>query len=111
MNQMLMRPSGACRMYAEVTTAFPILIHQDNGHYVATLLGAPDVRAEAMTREGALADMQCILEKRVAQGELAFLEVSEKLGIMAIAGKYRDDPTLADIRDEIYRQRDAEPKE
>jgi predicted RNase H-like HicB family nuclease len=98
-------------MNAEVNMAFPIQIYQENGNYVATLLGAPEVRTEAMTREGALADMQCALEKRIAKGELVFLEVPEKLGILAIAGKYKDDPTLADIRDEIYRQRDAEPKE
>jgi len=91
--------------------AFPIFIHQDNGHFVATLLGAPDVRVESMTRDGALADMQIALEKRFAQGELVFLDVPQKCGILAMAGKYRDDPTLADIREEIYRQRDAEPKE
>ena len=90
--------------------SFPIFIHQDNGHFVATLLGAPEVQVTAPTRESALAQMQSVLDQRFSVGELVFLEVPRK-GIMAIAGKYRDDPTLKDIRDEIYRERDAEPKE
>lgn len=90
--------------------SFPILIHQDNGHFVATLLGAPEMRVVAPTRESALAQMQSVLDQRFAKGELVFLDVPHE-GIMAIAGKYRDDPTIGGIRDEIYRERDAEPKE
>lgn len=90
--------------------SFPVFIHQDNGHYVATLVGVPDVRVTALTRDAALAEMQTALEKHAADGELVFLNLPPK-GIMALAGKYRDDPTLQDICDEIYRNRDAEPKE
>jgi hypothetical protein len=98
-------------MRVEGTMAFPIFIHQDNGHFVATLVGVPEVRVSAPTRDAALAQMQTELRQRMACGEIVFLELPQPGGIMAIAGKYRDDPTLADIRDEIYRQRDAEPKE
>ena len=90
--------------------SFPVFIHQDNGHFVATLLGAPDVRVTAATRDGALTQMQNVLDQRFAQGELVFLDVPRK-GIMAIAGKYKDDESLAEICEEAYRQRDAEPKE
>lgn len=90
--------------------AFPIFVHQDDGHLVATLLGSPEVRVEAPTREEALAQMRATLEIRMSLGELVFLEVPTE-GILAAAGKYRDDPSLQEICDEIYRQRDAEPKE
>jgi hypothetical protein len=93
------------------TMAFPIFIHQDNGQYTATLLGAPDVRVSAPTRQEALAQMQAALEQRLAAGELVFLDVPAPEGIMAAAGKHQDDPFLDDIVEDIYRQRDAEPKE
>jgi len=90
--------------------SFPIFIHQDNGQFVATLVGSPDVRAEAPTRDGALAQIQTVLEQRFAHGELVFLNVPAE-GILAAAGKYADDPFLSEICEDIYRERDAEPKE
>ena len=90
--------------------SFPVFINQDNGHFVATLVGVPEVRVTAPSREIALAEMRVILQQRMSQGELVFLDL-EPEGILAMAGKYRDDPTIQDICDEIYRERDAEPKE
>ena len=97
-------------MYAQAFMSFPIFIHQANGHHVATLIGRPDVQVTAPTREAALAEMRTTLRQRISKGELVFLDL-EPQGIPAIAGKYADDPTLDDIREKIYRQRDAEPKE
>jgi hypothetical protein len=90
--------------------SFPVFIRQDNGQYIATVLGAPEMRVSAPSRQQALAQMQAALERRLTSGEIVFLEVAQE-GIMAAAGKYRDDPFLDDICKEIYRQRDAEPKE
>lgn len=90
---------------------YPVAVRQENGRYVATLLGAPELRAEGATREAALAQLQALLQERVARGELVSMEVEPKSGVLAIAGKYRDDPTLAEMCAEIYRERDAEPKE
>jgi hypothetical protein len=90
--------------------SIPVHIHQDNGHFVATLVGEPDVTAKSATKSGVIAEMQALLDKRFSQGELIFLDVPKK-GVLSFAGKYRDDPTIAEIREEIYRQRDAEPKE
>jgi hypothetical protein len=90
--------------------SFPVFVHRDNGQFVATLVGVPDIRVTALTRHDVLAQMQATLEKHASEGELVFLDLPSR-GIMAIAGKYRDDPTLQDICDEIYRNRDAEPKE
>ena len=90
--------------------SFPVSIHQDNGHYIATLVGSPDVRVTAPTREAALAEMQIVLDQRFSKGELVSLKVPSE-GFLAGAGKYRDDPFLLDICAEIYRERNAEPKE
>ena len=90
---------------------FPVFIHQNNGHFEATLVGSPDIRVIAPTRERALADMQAALDQRFAAGELVFLDVPRPKGIMAIAGMFKDDESLREICAEIYRQRDAEPKE
>ena len=90
--------------------SLPVSIHQDHGHFVATLVGSPDVRVSAATREEALAEIQTILEARVLHGDLVFVEAPRQ-GISAFAGKYRDDPSLTQIREDIYLARDAEPKE
>ena len=90
--------------------SFPIFIHQDNGHFVATLVGEPGLRATGATRDLALSEMRQALQARFSNGELVFLDVPTE-GILGAAGKYRDDPFLAEICDEIYRRRDAEPKE
>lgn len=90
--------------------SFPVFVHQDNGHFVATLVGSPEVRVTAATRASAIAQMQTALEERFAQGELVFLEVPSD-GFMSLAGKYKDDDSMTEICEEIYRQRDAEPKE
>ena len=91
--------------------SFPIFVHQDNGHFVATLVGVPEVSVTAPTREAALAEMQASLQRRVSCGEIVFLDVPAKKGVMAFAGKYRDDESLTEICEEAYRRRDAEPKE
>src|ERR1051325_8006077 len=97
-------------MRVEAAMSFPILVHQDNGHFVASLIGEPKLRATAPTRDAALAELQQVLQKRVAHGDLVFLDLPRQ-GNTAVAGYFRDDPTLQEIRDEIYRERNAEPKE
>jgi hypothetical protein len=48
--------------------------------------------------------------KRVLHGDLVFVEAPLQ-GIAALAGKYRDNTSLTQIREEIYQARDAELKE
>lgn len=90
--------------------SFPVLIQQQNGDFVAMLLGAPSVRVTSPTRALAIAEMQGVLQERIVEGEIVLLDLPSQ-GIMALAGKYRDDPTLQEICDEIYQERDGEPKE
>ena len=62
------------------------------------------------TRESVLAEMEKLLEQQFARRPCPYGGVAEG-GLLAAAGIFRDDPTLADICAEIYRERDAEPKE
>ena len=86
---------------------FSVIVHPAAGQFEATLVGAPDVRATAATRILALAALETLIEKRVQQGELVTLEIGRK-GLAGLFGKYRDDPTLQDICDEAYKERDAD---
>ena len=89
---------------------FPVIVHSHSGLFEAALIGAPEVNATASTRAEALAALETALEKRVEQGELVNLEIGRK-GLMGLFGKFRDDPTLQDICDEAYRERDADVRE
>jgi hypothetical protein len=86
---------------------FPVLVHPNNGQFEAELVGAPNVRASAPTRQQALDALETAIEKRVQQGELVALEIHPK-GLIGLFGKFRDDPTLREICDEAYQERDAD---
>jgi hypothetical protein len=89
--------------------SFPVFVHQNNGHFFATLVGVPELQVTAPARETALAQMQAVLAQRFAQGELVFLNV-EPDGFLALAGAFKDDDSLTEICEEAYRRRDDEPK-
>jgi hypothetical protein len=85
---------------------FPATVHPSNGEFEAALVGAPDVRATARTREDALAALESVIAERLDQGELVALEVRRR-GLTGLFGKYRDDPTLREICEQAYQDRDA----
>ena len=89
---------------------FSVIVHPAAGQFEASLVGACDVRATGPTRAVALAALEAAIEKRVEQGELLTLEIGRK-GLAGLFGKYRDDPTLQDICDEAYKERDADVRE
>lgn len=89
---------------------FPVLVQPVNGQFAASLVGAPDVRATASTPAEAVAALKAALEQRLVQGELVALEVGQR-GVSGLAGTFRDDPTLREICDEAYQQRNSEPIE
>lgn len=86
---------------------FPVFVHAANGQFEAALVGAPDVRATASTREEALAALEAAIARRLDQGELVALEVRRR-GLAQLFGKYRDDPTLREICATAYQERDAD---
>jgi hypothetical protein len=85
---------------------FPVHVSPLNGAFTAVILGAPEMKATGSTREVALEALKTELEQQISSGELVFLEVEPK-GLLGLAGKYKDDPTLDDIVSEAYRYRDA----
>jgi hypothetical protein len=89
---------------------FPVLVHPSQGQFEASLVGAPEVSAKAPTREEALAALETAIAKRLDQGELVVLEVRRR-GLAGLFGKYRDDPTLREICDAAYQERDADVRE
>ena len=89
---------------------FPVVVHPTNGQFEATLVGAPNVSALAATREEALAKLESAISRRLDQGELVLLEV-RRHGLAGLFGKYRDDPTLREICQEAYTERDADVQE
>src|SRR5215203_463125 len=92
--------------------SIPVTVMPENGAFTAAVLGRAELRAAAATRDAAVAALQAELQKRVASGELTFIDV-EPPGLQALAGKYKDDPAWNaawdDIVTEIYRHR-AEQK-
>ena len=89
---------------------FPVMVHLSQGEFEASLVGAPEVRATASTRAQALANLESAISKRLDQGELVMLEVRRR-GLTGLFGKFRDDPTLREICEEAYKDRDAHLKE
>ena len=53
---------------------FPISVEAENGVFVASLIGAPNLRVVETTRGQALATLRAQLQQRIAQGELIALE-------------------------------------
>jgi hypothetical protein len=86
---------------------FPVLVEPFNGQFVAKLVGEQELRVVRRTRDEALAAMTTELQQRVERGELVSVEIVRR-GASAAVGKFADDPTLAEICDEIYAERNRE---
>lgn len=88
---------------------FPVTVHPAAGNFEAVLVGSSDVRATGATREEALATLESVIAKRLDEGELVALEV--RRGLAGLFGKFRDDPTLREICEQAYKERDADLQE
>ena len=86
---------------------FAVLVKPERGQFTATLVGAPEFHVTGESRDGALSALSDQIAQRVASGELAALEIQPDGG-PAVFGRFIDDPTLQEICDEAYRQRDVE---
>jgi hypothetical protein len=85
----------------------PVWVEQSNGKFTATILGAPQVKAQADTKEQAVAAVTAQLRNAIAHGQVVFVDPGF-VGVSGLAGKYKDDPTLREICEEAYRLRDAD---
>lgn len=84
-----------------------VLVQQSNGQFSASLVGSSTLQVVRPSRSEAIAALQSELAEKVAKGELVDLDV-RPIGVSGISGKFRDDPALREICDEIYHQRAAE---
>jgi hypothetical protein len=84
-----------------------ILIQPSDGQYTASLIGSPELRCIRPSRDEALAALRSELAQKVRAGELVDLDISA-VGVSGLAGRFADDPSLGDICQEIYRDRDAD---
>ena len=86
---------------------FTVLLEGRNGHFIASLVGAPNLSVTEPTRAQAIAALKAEIQHRIELGELLELEI-DLIGVSNIAGKYQNDPTLREICEEAYQRRDAE---
>ena len=87
-----------------------VLVEHSEGQFCASPLGMAGLRFVGPSREEVLISLRRALADKLANGELVDLE-TEPLGVSGQSGRFRDDPTLSDIRDQIYHDRDSERPE
>jgi hypothetical protein len=88
------------------------VVAAENGHYRASVFGAPEESATADTREAAVEALRSRLARRATAGELVTVDI-EPQGVMAFANsKHKDDPEWRrlwqDIKRQAYLERDEE---
>ena len=87
----------------------PVWVEQQNGKFTASVPGVPELRASGETNEAAVAALQTVLSPHLSARELVLLD-AEPLGVLALAGKFKDDPGWRETWDEIaaeaYRYRE-----
>jgi predicted RNase H-like HicB family nuclease len=87
--------------------SFPVVVEIQNGYFVASLAGVPNLSVVESTRAQAIAALKEELQRWIERGELLALEV-ETFGVSDLAGLFSDDPTLREICEQAYQTRDAE---
>lgn len=85
----------------------PVLVVSLNGQFRASVVGSAELQCIRSSPAEAVAALRGELAQRVAAGELLSLEI-QPLGVSGLSGRFKDDPTLRDLCDEIYRDRDAQ---
>lgn len=85
-----------------------VLVQQSNGEFSASLVGSPAIQVIRPTRSEAISALQRELSAKVAAGELVDLELEPTMDMTGLFGIFRDDESLQEICDDIYRQRNAE---
>lgn len=85
----------------------PVWVEQSNGKFTATIIGAPQVKAEGSTKEQAVAAVTAQLSARVTSGEVVLVNVpnppTPRREITA-----EEAEIMREMCAEIYRERDAQ---
>ena len=97
---------------------YAVLVEQqENGHWIAQVLGWAECRAEGTNRETAIASLQKVLHDRLSRAEIIYLDMPKPTlenPLMKYAGMFKDDPQFDQVLAEIAayrRELDAERDE
>jgi len=76
------------------------------GQFTAQLLGLPELRATATTREEAVEQLRWLLREQVHAGLLLSVEIPRENPLMSMFGFGKDDPDFEGYLEEIRRFRE-----
>ncbi len=88
----------------------PVLIDATDGQFSAWLAGAPELRCVGPSKAEAIEALQAKLAQKIQAGELVDVDLSV-LGVSGVAGRFKGDAALREIREQIYRDRDADQQQ
>jgi hypothetical protein len=83
---------------------------EPEGQFTADILGAPDIRATAATREEAIEQVRALLQYQVNLGSIVALEIPRRDPVMEFAGHLKDDPDFDLYVEEIRKFREEEDR-
>jgi hypothetical protein len=83
---------------------------EPEGQFTAEILGAPDIRATAATREQAIEQVRTLLQQQVNLGSIASIEIPRQHPIAKRAGYAKDDPDFDLYLEEIRKFREEEDR-
>jgi alpha-D-ribose 1-methylphosphonate 5-phosphate C-P lyase len=84
----------------------PVWVEQQNGRFMASVLGAPQVSADASTKEQAVAAVTALFQNRMTSGEVVIVNVPTPLPFRQVSPEETE--AWRELREEIYRERDAQ---
>ncbi len=79
----------------------------DEQHFVASILGMPNLTVEGATEEEAISNVKSALEAQLAKGKFVSIEVNsetqsnEAVPQMKYAGIFENDPTFDDFMEKL----------
>jgi predicted RNase H-like HicB family nuclease len=80
---------------------------QSGSHFVASVVGMPNLTVEGTTEEEAILKAKAALESQLATGKFVTIEVNpnnqpnETVSQMKYAGIFKDDPTFDDFMEKL----------
>ena len=88
--------------------SFIVQIEHQFGSYSASILGEPSLRVSAATREAAITLLRNDITRRIECGDIVLLDIPTLRDVSEVHEIFANDTSLDEIRDEAYRERDAE---
>jgi hypothetical protein len=88
----------------------PVCVYEENGQFVAQLVGLPACRGSGETKELAVNKVKSQLIVGQPRGEIVWIP-AEPASVHPCVGIFKDDPTLEEMLREIYAERDRQRDE